>query len=141
MGDSNVSRRNLLGAVAISAVAGCTAVGSESGVQLGNVQIGNTVDKPISFKLRIERDGALIYLNRIEVDAGALHDIERTWNSEPGDYSVFYTTSLEDAIHRLSTPVDDGSGNANCVDLRFHCRSDTTDSVTYDESKPGWSGC
>lgn len=141
MDNLNVSRRHLLGTAIISPLAGCTALGSESGVQLGNIQIGNTEDEPLTFKLRLERDGSLIYLERIQVDAGDIHTIERTWDSESGEFSVFYSSSFEDAIHRLSIPSENESIDGDCVDMQFHCHSNTTDSVVYDEDQPEWTGC
>ncbi|WP_226008135.1 hypothetical protein [Natrinema salinisoli] len=141
MSNSYLSRRHLLGVVALPSLAGCTALGSGPGVRLGNIQIGNTEDEPVTFKLRIERDGSLIYQNRIEVSAGYLHDVERTWDSDPGAYSVFYTSSFGEGIHRLSIPADEGGGDGDCVDMRFYCWSDITDAIIYDEDKPEWSGC
>lgn len=140
MSDLYISRRHLLGVVTLSIISGCTALGSTSGVQLGNIQIGNTENEPIMFKLRLERDGSLIYQDRIQVDAGDLHTVERTWDSELGEHSVFYTSSLEEGIQYLSIPADKESVDGGCIDMRFHCRSNITDLITYDDT-PEWSGC
>lgn len=140
MGDTSVSRRQLLGTISVSALAGCMAADSESKVQVGNVFIGNWQSEPVTLLLRLDRAETTVYEDSIEVDSEGYELIEQSWDSDPAEYQILYSSPSEEQIHHLSLPDDITNEYDSCVDIQIHCRSDLTDIVFRDDN-PEWGSC
>ncbi|MFC7216222.1 hypothetical protein ACFQO4_19350 [Saliphagus sp. GCM10025334] len=140
MDTPHLSRRHIIGTVALSAFAGCTASSSESGIQIGNIMIGNWRDDPVTITLRLDREGSTVFEEAIEIDDDGENLIEQSWDADPGEYTIMYSTEAEGRIYNLSLPEDVESANGDCIDIQIHCRADLTDIVFRDDSPP-WGKC
>lgn len=140
MASQSVFRRQILGAVALSATAGCSALGSESGIQVGNIQIGNWRDEPVTITVRLDRAGETVVEEALELDGGGNTLIEQSWNADPAEYTLLYSTEGEGRIYSVSLPEDMNDVDGTCSDIQIHCRQSLTDIVFRDDSPP-WGQC
>ncbi|WP_312912647.1 hypothetical protein [Natronosalvus caseinilyticus] len=88
MDTPQLSRRHIIGTVALSALAGCTASSSESEIQIGNIMIGNWRDDPVTITLRLDREGITVFEEAIEIDGDGENLIEQSWDADPGEYTI-----------------------------------------------------
>lgn len=140
MDESSLSRRHILGAVALSATAGCSTFGSESTIQVGNIMIGNWRNEPVTLTVRLDREGSTVFEEAIEIDTDGEELIEQSWDTDPVKYNIMYSTAYEGQIYSLSIPDDAVDANGECMDIQIHCRQSDTDIIFRDDSPP-WGQC
>ncbi|WP_148263615.1 hypothetical protein [Halopiger xanaduensis] len=133
-------RRQVLGAIALLATAGCTAFSSESGIQVGNISIENWRDESVTITVRLDRAGSAVFEDAIEVDSNGRELIEQSWETEPVEYTIMYSMNGEGRITNLSLPEDMRGADGDCIDIQIHCRPSETDIVFRDDNPP-WGRC
>lgn len=136
----SVSRRQVLGAVALSATAGCTAFDSESGIQVGNIIIGNWQEEPVTITVRLDRQESTVFEEALEIEGDGEELIEQSWDADPAEYTVMYSTEGEGRITSLSLPDETRGADGECIDIQIHCQQSMTDIVFRDDSPP-WGQC
>lgn len=135
-----VSRRRVLGAVGLSAIAGCTDFESESGIRVGSIMISNWEEEPVTITVRLDREGSTVFEDAVELGGDGDELIERSWDDSPAEYTVLYSSEGDGRIVDLSLPEDGGDSGDDCIDIHIHRRQNQTD-VVIREDRPSWSPC
>ncbi|WP_126663470.1 hypothetical protein [Haloterrigena salifodinae] len=148
------SRRHLLATLGIAGVAGCAGklpFNSETGIQVGNIEIKNLQRDPVALTLRLDRDGTTVYQNTIELDGysddgsnqGAYELIEQSWPSEPAQYTILFTAQGTERIEQFSLPEDyddQQSEPSDCINISLLCEEEVTD-ILFRDDNPSWGNC
>ncbi|UTF52427.1 hypothetical protein [Natronosalvus rutilus] len=137
MNAPSVSRRQVLGTVALSATAGCTAFGSKSGIRVGNIIIGNWKNEPVTITVRLDREGSTVFQEALEIEGDDEALVEQSWDGGLAEYTVMFSTEGEGRITSLSLPDEMRGANGECIDIQIHCQQSMTDIVFRDDSPLG----
>lgn len=92
-----LSRRSFLtygGALSAATLTpGCSALGSgETGIVLGGITVRNSFDEPHTVRVELQRDDELLLEETVDVaGSGGVETIERSWSSDPGEFTIRYT--------------------------------------------------
>lgn len=139
MNDHQVTRRGVLGAVAVSATAGCLS--RESGVTLGYVMVSNAREDPVTFVMQVLKDDSRVYENAFDFDRRDGTVIEQPWGDEMAQYTLLSHTEGEESINHFVMPdgflVEDGQ----CTDISIMITDRRTDVTVPVSADHDWGHC
>jgi len=119
--DRRYSRRGLLQVGGLSAVlplSGC-ALFQADGIVLGDILVRNGYENRHRVRVELSRDKALLLEETVVVDAKETEQLEATWPTTPGKYSLRYAVSGPDVSldieEKTITAADKYDPNQKCA--------------------------